>query len=182
MVRPLIARTDETEVIRAARLGDPAAFEVLVRRYQTRIYRLALRMLGEPARAEDAAQDVFLQAWKSLPSFRAESALSTWLYRIAVNRCLNVIRLTRSSEPLDESIEAPATRPNHILEIADELERLKVAIARLSLEQRGALVLRELEGLSYAEIADVLGTTSPAVKGRIHRARLELFELLREKR
>jgi len=176
----MVLRTDEIHLIRAAQVGDLFAFEELVRRYRTPVYRVALRMLGNAPEAEDAAQDAFFQAWQALPGFRAESSFSTWLYRIVTNRCLNLLRSQRPAEPLAEGYEVEASRPNHIVEAHAKLEALKVAVTRLTPEQRAPLILRELEGLSYEEIAEVLDTTVPAVKGRLHRTRLVLVEAMRQ--
>lgn len=85
----MVLKTDDVHLVRAAQLGDLYAFEELVRRHRTRVYRVALRMLANPADAEDAAQDAFVQCWSALPGFRAESSFSTWLVRIVTNRCLN---------------------------------------------------------------------------------------------
>jgi RNA polymerase sigma-70 factor (ECF subfamily) len=171
----------EARLVARAAAGRLDAFEELVRRYQLPVYRVALRMLGDRADAEDAAQDAFLQAWQALPGFAGRSRFSTWLYRIVTNRCLNIRRSARRIEPLPEGleVEAPASRPDRIVEAASELEALAEAIARLSPEQRVPLVLRTFEGCSYEEIAGVLGISVAAVRGRLHRARLELLEAMR---
>jgi RNA polymerase sigma-70 factor (ECF subfamily) len=173
-------RGDDTHLLVAARGGDLWAFEEVIRRHRRAVYRVALRMLGNPADAEDAAQDVFLQAWRALPGYRGESSASTWLYRIVANRCLNVLRARREEEPLDEGQEALASGTAALAQGRLELEALKQAIRGLGPEQRAPLVLRELEGLSYEEIAAVLDLTLAAVKGRIHRARVELVAAMRE--
>jgi RNA polymerase sigma-70 factor (ECF subfamily) len=136
-------------------------------------------VLGDEADAEDATQDAFVHAWRSLAAFRSDAAFSTWMYRIVTNRCLNLRRARRRTEPLPASREAPASRPDRIVEARWQVEDLKVAIADLSPEQRAAFVLRELEGLSYQEIADALELSVPAVKSRLHRARLEVLAAMR---
>jgi RNA polymerase sigma-70 factor (ECF subfamily) len=173
------APAEEPEFLPTAETNQLAAFEKLVRRNQTVVYRVALRMLGNGQDAQDATQDAFVQAWRALPYFRGESSLETWLYRIVTNRCLNLLRTRHSAEPLLETREASLGHPNHLAETRSELDALKDAIVRLPPDQRATLVLRELEGLSYEEIAHVLGTTVPAVKGRLHRARLELLHAMR---
>ena len=175
----MVLKTDDVHLVRAAQLGDVFAFEELLRRHRTRIYRVALRMLANPADAEDAAQDAFLQCWSALPRFRAESSFSTWLVQIVTNRCLNMLR-SRRADPLEGRGEARAARLTEVVEARAELEALAGALVGLTPEQRAPLVLRELEGLSYEEIADVLEVTVPAVKGRIHRARLELVGAMRQ--
>ncbi len=163
--------------MRAAQAGDAAAFEELVRRHELPVYRLALRMLGSAPDAEDAAQETFVRAWRALPGFRAESALSTWLYRIATNHCLGVRgRAEVRTGPLTGEELDPRPGPERAALGRDALHHLKMAIAKLTPEQRAPLVLREFEGLSYDEIGEVLGLTPPAVKGRLHRARLELVK------
>jgi RNA polymerase sigma-70 factor (ECF subfamily) len=101
------------------------------------------------------------------------------MHRIVINRCLNVLRARRRTEPLPAGREAPASRPDRIVEARWEVEDLKLAIARLSPEQRAPFVLRELEGRSYQEIAEVLELSVPAVKSRLHRARLEVLAAMR---
>lgn len=175
----MVVAVADTHLIRAAQAGDLAAFELLVDRHGVGVYRVALRMLGNEADAEEAAQDAFVQAWRALDRFRAESAFATWMYRIVTNRCLDALAARRAEEPLDERAETAA--PDDLEAVVDGRERwaaLVGAIGALSAEQRAALVLREFEGLSYEEIADVLGVTVGAVKGRLHRARLELMQRL----
>lgn len=169
------APADERFLVRAAQRGDLDAFGELMRRHEQPTYRLALRMLGSPAEAEDAAQDAFLRAWKALPKFQGTSSFSTWLYRITTNRCLNIIDARRPSEPLDETRagdrrDDPASRAQE----RERMSALTASIGGLPAEQRAALVLREFEGLSYEDIADVLQISLAAVKGRIHRARAQI--------
>jgi RNA polymerase sigma-70 factor, ECF subfamily len=171
-------KTDDIHLVSAAQRGDLIAFELLVRRYGTPAYRIALRLLGNPTDAEDVMQDSLLQAWQALPKLRDRRFFSTWLYRIVTNRCLNVIRSRRATEVLPNEIEDETRRANHVTEARRQLQALRRAIMRLTPEQRAPFVLRELEGLSYEEIAEVLGTTVPAVKGRLHRARLALLEAI----
>ena len=174
----MVLKTDDIHLVSAAQRGDLIAFELLVRRHGTPAYRVALRMLGNPTDAEDVTQDSFLQAWQALPTLRDRRLFSTWLYRIVTNRCLNAIRSRRATEVLPNEIEDETRRPNHVAEARRQLQALRRAIMRLTPEQRAPFVLRELEGLSYEEIAEVLGTTVPAVKGRLHRARLALLEAI----
>jgi RNA polymerase sigma-70 factor, ECF subfamily len=174
----MVLKTDDIHLVSAAQRGDLIAFELLVRRYGTPAYRIALRILGNPTDAEDVMQDSLLQAWQALPELRDRRFFSTWLYRIVTNRCLNAIRSRRATEVLPNEIEDETRRPNHVTEARRQLQKLRRAIMRLTPEQRVPFVLRELEGLSYEEIAEVLGTTVPAVKGRLHRARLALLEAI----
>jgi len=116
-----------------------------------------------------------MRAWRNLGRFRSDSAVSTWLYRIVTRRCLDVLAARRTSEYLDEDVQTTATDPSESAEQRERLQAVTRAVAMLPAEQRAALILREFESLSYQEVADVLGTTVPAVKGRIHRARITLL-------
>ena len=170
----MVARTD-ADLVSRAQSGRLDAFEELVRRHRVATYRIALRMLGDESDAEDATQDAFVQAWRKLGGFRADAAFSTWMYRIVTNRCLNMLRARRRTEPLPDDREAPASRPDRIAEARWQVEDLKLAILRLTPEQRAPLVLRELQGCTYEEVAESLDISIPAVKSRLHRARLELL-------
>lgn len=167
---------DDSILVRAAQNGDVDAFEELVRRYQASIYRVALRMLGSRADAQDAAQETFVRAWRALPRFRHDSTISTWLYRIVTRRALDKIATRRTTGTLDEVELEAGPDPAHTAEHRERLRAVREAIANLPPEQRAALVLREFEGLSYQEVANVLGTSLPAIKGRIHRARLTIIQ------
>ena len=148
------------------------AFGELVRRHQTRVYRVALRMLGSRADAEDAAQETFVQAWRALGHFRGSSAFATWLYRIVTNRCLNLLGSRRIALPLEIDVPEPDGDPAYQVEQRERFAAIIGSVAALPGEQRAALVLRDFEGLSYDDVAEVLEVSLPAVKGRIHRARL----------
>ncbi len=170
---------DDAILVQAAQSGDIAAFEQIVRRHQPAVYRVALRMLGSRADAEDVTQDTFVRAWRSLDRFRAQSALNTWLYRIVTRRCLDALAARRTTEQLDAaSTESAEGEPAGIVEQREQLEAVKRAIAGLPADQRAALVLREFEGLSYDELADVLGTSVASIKGRLHRARLSVLRTI----
>jgi len=173
----MVAPTD-ADLVSRAQAGQLDAFEELVRRHRLATYRVALRMLGDQSDAEDATQDAFVQAWRNLGGFRADAAFPTWMYRIVTNRCLNMLRARRRTEPLPDDREAPASRPDRIAEARWQVQDLKLAILRLTPEQRAPLVLRELQGCSYEEIAEVLDVSISAVKSRLHRARLELLSAM----
>ncbi len=149
---------------------------MLVRRHQTAVYRVALRLLGSAADAEDATQDAFVQAWRGLGGFRGQSAVSTWLYRIVTNRCLNMLAARRPIEPLEFEVASSSRDPAQVAEQHERFAAVAGAVSALPAEQRAALVLRDFEGLSYEEIAHVLGVSMAAVKGRIHRARLTVLK------
>jgi RNA polymerase sigma-70 factor, ECF subfamily len=169
-------QVEDSILVRAAQNGDVDAFEELVRRYQTSIYRVALRMLGSRADAQDAVQETFVRAWRALPRFRHDSAISTWLYRIVTRRALDRIASRRSTGTLEEVEVEAGPDPAQAAEHQERLRAIRRAIAKLPPDQRAALVLREFEGLSYQEVAQVLGASVPAVKTRIHRARLTVIQ------
>ena len=163
------------------RAGDPRAFEELVAGHQHRVFGVALRMLNDTAEAEEIAQETFLRAHRSLAEFRGDAKLSTWLYAIASRLCLN--RLTSS----DRKVARPGEET--LLRVADdraspeaEAERgeleaaLHRAIAELSEDRRIVVVLRDLQGLSYEEIAAALDLELGTVRSRLHRARMDLKE------
>ncbi len=182
--------TDELLAARAA-AGDESAFEVIVVRHRARVFRLAWRLTGNEGDAADAMQEAFLQAYRGLGSFRGESRFSTWLYRIATNAAL-MQRRARSRRPA-ESLEAflPCFDANgvhaatpaelrgaaHVEERLDRrrlAEKAHAAIGRLPETYREAFVLRDLEEMTTAQVAEVLGLEPAAVRQRVHRARLML--------
>lgn len=172
---------DSLLTVRAAE-GDEEAFAVLVRRHAPVLVRLAVRLLGNQAEAEDAVQDAFISAWRRLPEFRHESAFGTWLHRIVTNRCLNVLRSRRPQEPLEAVPEMAAPEhtvaPDRITEARTAVRDMRTALAGLSAEQRTCWVLREWEGQSYEAIADITGITQQAVRARVFRARRQLTNAL----
>lgn len=177
----------EQELIRLAQSGQVLAFEALVEQHQARVYSLALRMTGNRDDAADMAQEALLKAFLSLPSFRGGSSFGTWLHRITANVCLDEMR-RRSRRPqvvAERDDEVPAhvpadPAPGPELKILQQEERLAIerAIAALPVEFRVPLVLRDIEGFSYEEIAEMTGLALGTVKSRIHRARLQLRDRL----
>ncbi len=174
-------RSDALLAVRAGE-GDEGAFEVLVRRHSATLLSLATRLLGSRADAEDAVQEAFVSAWRRLPEFRGDAAFSTWMYRIVTNRCLNVLRARRPTQDLAAIPEpaAPehAASPVRAAEGTAAVEALTVALTGLTPEQRACWVLRELHGLSYSEIAEVVRISEQSVRGRIFRARRYLTEAM----
>jgi RNA polymerase sigma-70 factor, ECF subfamily len=183
----------ERRLIRAIRKGDERAFARLVHGYQDRVYGLCLRMLRRPDEAEDVAQEVFVSLHRGLSSFRAESKLSTWIYRITRNHCLNRLKYLErrhddAQAPLDSVSEAGLaeaaghrpTRPDQHLEGRELRGRLERALGELGEEQRLLVLLRDVEGLSYEEIVEVCELPLGTVKSRLHRARLALATRLRQ--
>ncbi|OIK26407.1 RNA polymerase sigma factor [Streptomyces malaysiense] len=165
---------DTLLVVRAAE-GDEDAFAALVRAHAPALIRLATRLLGTPAEAEDAVQEAFLSAWRRLPEFHGQASFGTWMYRIVTNRCLNVLRARRPVAPLESAGEVPAaehtTSPARITEARDAVRELREALDLLSAEQRACWVLRELDGRSYEFVADAVGISQDAVRARVFRAR-----------
>jgi RNA polymerase sigma-70 factor, ECF subfamily len=170
---------DDATLVARARDGDVRAFEQLVRRYQRRIYQLALRMTASRADAEDVTQEVFLTVWRRLPELREDAAVVGWLYRTATNRCLNLLRARKPSAEIDETAlaaERPGDDPQRGAENAATRDALVEALAELQPTQRAVWLLREVHGRSYEEIAALVDTTPDAVRGRLARARVQLAE------
>jgi RNA polymerase sigma-70 factor, ECF subfamily len=174
-------QTDDEALVRGARSGDLRAFELLVERHQAVVRRVAARIVG-PNHADDVAQDALLRAFHRLDQFRGEAGFRPWLLRITNNTALTFLERerVRRGEP-EEDAEETASRgtPADELELSERRDRLATKILQLSPAHRAVLVLRDLEGLSYEEIADVTDAPLGSVKARLHRARMELIEILR---
>lgn len=173
----MVVTVEDSVLLGAARSGDVAAFSELVRRHQGAVYRVALRMLGSEADAEDAAQETFVRAWRSIGRFRGESSVATWLYRIVTNRCLSRLAAARDTvEYEDTRVADERGDPAVVVERRAQMDAVTRAVAALPADQRAALVLRDFEGLSYDEVAEVLDIGLGAVKSRIHRARADVLK------
>jgi RNA polymerase sigma-70 factor (ECF subfamily) len=180
---------DDLGLIIKFKQGDDSAFERIVLKYQDRIYNLCVYMLGNRHDAEDAAQDVFTKVYQSLKSFKPQASLYTWLYRIAVNTCLDYKKrpffesLFKSSDEGEEFVLEPVSQepsPEEMFESKQLGEILNRSLGKISRKLRAAIILREIEGLSYEEMAEVLDVSTGTVKSRISRAREELRELLKK--
>ena len=173
-----------TDIIRRCQQGDIAALEEVYRAYGQRVYRLCLRMMGEPADAEDAAQQVFLRLFDQACKFSGQSAFSTWIYRVAANHCLNALK-RRQSNPAVSLSDAPEAllpsgavpSPDEAAAATDDWEVASRLLGALGLEDRAIIVLREIEGLAYQQIAYVLDIPTGTVMSRLHRARSRLGAL-----
>jgi len=189
--------TSDEELVRRFGSGDRSAFSELVRRYQSRVYSLCFRWLRDPAKAEEVAQDVFIALYKSLADFRGESKLSTWIFRVATNHCKNrLVYGNRRREDRHESIDAPvggdedgpvkqyaidAPGPDASINRAEASKLLQAALDALDEDQREIVLLRDVDDLSYEEIAELLQLPKGTVKSRLHRARAELARRLSRK-
>lgn len=177
---------NERELIARLQRRDEAALAELMRLYEKKVYTLCFRMCGNAEDAEEAAQDAFLALWRGIERFRQESALSTWLYRLASNACIDLLRRRKrqaAGPSLDDEesfIDAvdPAPLPQQELEQHERQRALREGLAALPEDYRAILLLREIEGLSYAEISDAMTLELGTVKSRISRARALLRNYL----
>lgn len=185
-----MTETEERALIERAAAGEAAAFEPLVEAYQSRVYTICLRMLGNEEDAADAAQEAFIRAYTSLASFRFESRFSTWLTRLTGNVCLDMLRKRRRSRVISfndmtgEEDDAPPDIPDDRFSPEDELEKkelraaVREALDRLPEEYRHILVLRCLCDMSYEELAETLHLEIGTVKSRLNRARKKMCAML----
>ena len=182
-----MTREREQELIAAVLAGDADSFEPLVIEHQKKIYNLALRMTGDPDDAFDVTQDAFVRAYSSLKDFRGESAFGSWLYRLASNLCLDFLRskkrhavLSLSEEDGELDISDLRFSPESEIERAELRDAVSRGLERLPAAARQIIVMRDVSGLSYAEIAEILGLELGTVKSRIARAREKLIGILSE--
>lgn len=170
-------RDEELGWIRKSREGDLAAFEELVRRYQQMIHALTFRMTGSSSDAEDLAQEIFIQAFRKLSSFRGDAKFSTWLYRIGINACLNWKKSQQRRSQLHEEWSRQ-TRENSG-QTDDLAARVREALLALPPKQRAAVILTTYEGLNHAEAARILNCSETTVSWRVFMARKQLKKWLR---
>jgi RNA polymerase sigma-70 factor, ECF subfamily len=184
---------DDPMILKGLRAQDPAVVEAVVRANSGRLLTVARRMLGNDADAQDAVQDAFLNAFRSLDSFQGEARLSTWLHRILVRAALMKLRRRRrkpetsiddllpkfhaNGHAIDPAVDKTAS-PTEALERQEARDQVRAAIDRLPENYRTVLVLRDIEGMGTEEVAQTLGESSAAVKTRLHRARMALRGLL----
>jgi RNA polymerase sigma-70 factor, ECF subfamily len=182
---------DDRRLIAECLEGRRDSFGVLVTNYQARLYNAAVRLVDTPEDAADVVQDAFLSAYQSLHSFKGDAEFFTWLYRIAFNTAISMKRKRKTTLSLDarrngelgphsrEPVDASEyVKPGAALERTEEEKLLHDALARLSGEHREVLLMKDIDGLKYEEIADVMGIPIGTVRSRLHRARLELRDLL----
>ncbi len=176
-------RTSEAEVADAtlvaeAQAGDRRAFSALVSRHQALVFRVCYRILGNDDDAADAMQEAFIRAYRRLDSFRGQSAFKTWLMRLTVNVSLNERERQKPTVPIDEFHLATVNDPLTELERAEVMMQIHQSLQQLPANHRAAVVLRDLEGFSYAETAAALGVPEGTAKGWVHRGRVGLKDLL----
>ena len=179
---------DDHRLISDCLQGNTVAFGALVSRYQDRLYNTVYRLVDNAEDARDVVQETFLNAYQSLAGFKGDSLFFTWLYRIAVNNAISMKRKQRAvlrlvpapnadgpPEPADPS---ETVQPGRALELAEEERRIHQALSRLSPEHRTVLVLKDMEGRKYEEMAEILEVPIGTIRSRLHRARLEMRDIL----
>jgi RNA polymerase sigma-70 factor, ECF subfamily len=178
---------EETALIDCIVSGQASKFEILVGNYQQRIYASLLAMLGNRHDAEDVTQETFLTAFRKLDQFERRSSFYTWLHRIAFNAAIDLQRrkkrtknqfstgeMTETAEPKELLSDSPAS----IVMAKETVSQVQIALSRLDEERRNIIVLRDLQGIDYAEIATILGIPVGTVRSRLHRARIELRDIM----
>jgi RNA polymerase sigma-70 factor (ECF subfamily) len=178
------AEIGDLELVARHREGDLDAFGEIYRRHAGRLYSLAYRMVGNAGDAEDLLQEIFLQAHRKLGSFKGESALVTWLYRLAMNHCLDHLRskakrMSLATGSLDADEATPPAAPAGAVELTVSRLDLERAIAGLPEGCRAAFLLHDVEGFEHREVAGLLGIAEGTSKSQVHKARLRLREALR---
>jgi len=180
-------RAAELRLVERCRQGELGAFEELYQAHSGRLFSLAVRMLGNPADAEDMLQEIFLSAHRKLDSFRGEAALGTWLYRLAMNQILDHVRSRAArtgqlTDGLDDTSLLADAAGHRLADRAIDRIDLERALAELPEGCRAAFVLHDVEGLEHREVSDVLGIAEGTSKSQVHKARLRLRGLLRRER
>jgi RNA polymerase sigma-70 factor (ECF subfamily) len=188
------AESGDAGLVERARQGEVRAFETLVQRYQDRIHNYVSRLCGDPLDAQDLTQEVFVRAFGAIRRFRGSAAFQTWLYRIATNMCVDTHRRRKRTEAeafsLDAPVETdegqigrqipdPSARPEEIAQTGELQREVLEAIRALSPKLRPVVILFDIQGLTYEEVADVLGCPVGTVKSRLFNARMQLRERLR---
>ena len=172
---------DDQALVTASLAGDKGAFNEIVERHRRAVYHVCYRFVNNPEDASDLTQETFVRAWKGLAKFKGEAALSTWLYRIAVNVCLNRVSARRLDvEPLesDRFVDTTSEAPGEQLFREERAEAVRRAIAKLPEKQRATLILRAYQDLSHQQIADILGSSVGAVKANFFHALANLKKIL----
>jgi RNA polymerase sigma-70 factor (ECF subfamily) len=184
---------NEKYYLKKAKSGDIEAFEILVEGHQKRIYNIALKMLGNKDDAMELSQEALIKIYKSIKKFKEESSLSTWIYRITTNVCLDYLRKMKNKKTysIDETLDLDegevniqivdnSNRPDKIFEQKETREMIKKSINQLSVDQRMVVILKDIEGYSYEEISNYLKVPVGTVKSRINRARILLKNIVKK--
>ncbi|WHH59938.1 sigma-70 family RNA polymerase sigma factor [Petroclostridium sp. X23] len=187
--------SQEKMMVQKCKGGDMAAFEQLIENYQKKVFNIAYRILGNPDDASDMAQEVFLKVYKSISNFKEESSLSTWIYRIATNVCLDEVRKRKKAAvvsinstiqledgEINVQMEDEGPGPDQLVEEKELREEVRKAIESLNDEHKVAIILRDINGFSYEEISNILQCSLGTVKSRINRARNALKNILLKER
>lgn len=189
-----MSKRSEKRLIALLKQRDERAFEEFVKIYSTNVFNIAFRMLGNRAEAEDISQDIFITVFKRIHTFRGDSSLSTWLYRVTVNHCKNRIKYLarRHEQQKREYIEARATkkeaeralagsvhRPDEIVEAMETETMIQKTLESLDEDHRTILVLREIECMTYAEIGQIMKLEEGTVKSKLHRARTAFMKKMK---
>ncbi len=172
---------EDADLVRLCQNGDMAAFEQLFYRHQDRVYNVAYKMMAHQEDALDLTQEIFLKAYQKMGKFKFRSAFSTWLYRLAVNMCIDELRKRKSANTVslkEAVLEADANTPEDDAISGDQERQIWEAINSLKKKERAIIILRDMEGLSYKEIAEVLKCSVGRVKSRLHEARQKLRAIL----
>jgi len=184
--------SEEKILLRYAIKGDVESFEKLIERYQSKAYNIALRMIGNEEDAKDVIQDAFIKIYRSLHKFRGDSSFYTWIYRIVTNTCYdfikkqnkrnnNTISLTNYQNSLEgevEDIKDERHQPDIIMDSKEDSTHILDCLHRLSYDHKTVIILRDIQGFSYDEIAQILNCSEGTVKSRINRARISLKEII----
>lgn len=175
-------RSADLELVGRIRAGDGPAFEQLYKQHSTRLYNLASRMTGGQGEADDLLQDIFLLAYRKLGSFRGESSLGTWLYRLAMNHCLDVLRnrqtrMGQQTDSLDEPDAEPVAARVPVVGAVSRID-LERAIATLPPACRAAFLLHDVEGFGHQEVGAILGISEGTSKSQVHKARMRIRSYL----
>lgn len=176
-------RSADLELAKRCRNGDAEAFEELYRQHSGRLFNLAFRMAGSAQEAEDLLQEVFLHAYRKLGSFRGDSSLGTWLYRLGMNQCLDYLRgrqarMSQTTDSLDEEGAPEPSSPSPRTPVAVNRVDLERAIGRLPDGCRAAFLLHDVEGFEHHEVASILGVSEGTSKSQVHKARMKLRAML----
>jgi RNA polymerase sigma-70 factor (ECF subfamily) len=184
----------EINLIEKSKRGDVESFEILIKSYQTLAYNIAFRMLGNIEDANDATQDALVKVFKSIQSFQGQSSFSTWLYRIVTNTCLDELRKRKRQKvysyhnpvemkdgEMERDVVDPSSNTEEILEKREEIKSIQDAIQALPEQHKTVIILRDIKGLSYEQISEILDCPHGTIKSRISRARLALKEIIMNK-